>query len=331
MAQELREELHPYWKAINWNEVDDFDKEVWDKLTSQFWLDTKIPLSNDIPSWNKLSEDEKNLVMRVFSGLTLLDTIQSRFGAASLAQDATSLFEESVYNNIIFMETVHAKSYSSIFTTLSDTPHINEAFEWSDSNEYLRKKADTVMTYYKNTAGEDPKIARVKKKVASVFLESFLFYSGFYLPLWLNAHAKLTNTGDIIRLIMRDEAVHGYFIGQKFQDEIKELGEDVQSEIKDWAFELLLDLYDNEVLYTQSLYDTVGLTEDVKIFLRYNANRALMNLGFEPLFPAEDVNPLILKQLEIGGESHDFFSGSGSSYIVASAGEGIDDDDWDFD
>ncbi len=28
-----------------------------------------------------------------------------------------------------------------------------------------------------------------------------------------------------------------------------------------------------------------GLTEDVKKFLHYNANKALMNLGYEPMFP----------------------------------------------
>ncbi len=38
--------------------------------------------------------------------------------------------------------------------------------------------------------------------------------------------------------------------------------------------------------YTQDLYDEVGLTEDVKKFLRYNANKALMNLGYEAMFPA---------------------------------------------
>ena len=38
---------------------------------------------------------------------------------------------------------------------------------------------------------------------------------------------------------------------------------------------------------TQSLYDRVGLTDDVEKFLRYNGNKALMNLGFPALFPAE--------------------------------------------
>src|SRR5690606_39860079 len=74
------------------------------------------------------------------------------------------------------------------------------------------------------------------------------------------------------------------------------------------------------------------LTEDVKKFLRYNANKALMNLGYEALFPKEDtdVNPAILAALSPNAdENHDFFSGSGSSYVIGKAVE-TEDDDWDF-
>ena len=44
--------------------------------TGNFWLPEKVPLSNDVPSWKTLTEEEKQLTMRVFTGLTLLDTIQ---------------------------------------------------------------------------------------------------------------------------------------------------------------------------------------------------------------------------------------------------------------
>ena len=94
----------------------------------------------------------------------------------------------------------------------------------------------------------------------------------------------------------------------------------------------LFELYDNEVEYTQDLYDEVGLTEDVKKFLRYNANKALMNLGYEALFPRDetDVNPAILSALSPNAdENHDFFSGSGSSYVIGKAVV-TEDEDWDF-
>ena len=57
-----------------------------------------------------------------------------------------------------------------------------------------------------------------------------------------------------------------------------------------------------------------------------------MNLGYEGLFPSEitNVNPAILAALSPNSdENHDFFSGSGSSYVIG-AKEETEDDDWDF-
>jgi ribonucleoside-diphosphate reductase beta chain len=324
MAEKLK--LVDRVQAINWNRVEDEkDVEVWDRLTGNFWLPEKVPVSNDIQSWATLTETEKTMTTRVFTGLTLLDTIQGTVGAVSLIPDALTPHEEAVYTNIAFMESVHAKSYSSIFSTLISTPEIDEAFRWSEENPNLQRKAEIVLNYYR---GDEP----LKRKVASTMLESFLFYSGFYAPMYWSSRAKLTNTADLIRLIIRDEAVHGYYIGYKFQKGLEELTEAERQDLKDYTFELLFELYDNEVEYTQDLYDPLGLTEDVKKFLRYNANKALMNLGYEALFPRDetDVNPAILSALSPNAdENHDFFSGSGSSYVIGKA-VNTEDEDWDF-
>jgi ribonucleoside-diphosphate reductase beta chain len=313
-------------RPVNWNAIEDpIDLEVWNRLTANFWLPEKVPLSNDIQSWNQLKDEERLATKRIFTGLTLLDTIQGTVGSMSTLPDSRTQHEEAVITNIAFMESVHAKSYSSVFSTLCSSDEIEEAFRWSEENPYLQKKAEIVLARYR---GDDP----LKRKIASTFLESFLFYSGFYWPMYLSSRAKLTNTADLIRLIIRDEAVHGYYIGYKFQLAYNELDWNAQNEMKDWAYTFLMELYDNEIKYTRDLYDPLGLTEDVKKFLHYNANKALMNLGFEALFPAEatNVNPAILSALSPNAdENHDFFSGSGSSYVIGKQ-EATTDDDWDF-
>ena len=146
-----------------------------------------------------------------------------------------------------------------------------------------------------------------------------------------NSRVKLTNTADLIRLIIRDEAVHGYYIGYKYQRGLEALDEARRQELKDFAFALMFDLYDIEAKYTAELYDGIGLTEDVKAFLHYNANKALQNLGYEALFPPQacEVNPAILAALSPDSENHDFFSGSGSSYVIGKA-VATEDEDWDF-
>lgn len=137
------------YTAINWNEIEDIlDKKTWEKVTEQFWLDTRIPISNDLDDWRSLSETEKHLVERVFGGLTLLDTLQSQDGMAALRQSVRTPHEEAVYNNIQFMESVHAKSYSSIFSTLNTPKEITEIFAWTNTNEFLQKKAGMINDVY---------------------------------------------------------------------------------------------------------------------------------------------------------------------------------------
>lgn len=313
-------------RAINWNRLeDDKDLEVWNRLTVNFWLPEKVPLSNDVQSWATLRPEERALTIRVFTGLTLLDTVQNSLGAPALLPDAQTPHEEAVLTNIAFMEAVHARSYSSIFSTLCMTKEVDEAFRWSEDNPHLQAKARLIIETY--APGADP----LKRKIASVFLESFLFYSGFYLPMYWSSRAKLTNTADLIRLIIRDEAVHGYYIGYKFQRALEREPEARQQELKDYAFALMFDLYEIESRYTAELYDGIGLTEDVKAFLHYNANKALQNLGYEALFPpaACEVNPAIMAALSPDSENHDFFSGSGSSYVIGKAVT-TEDEDWDF-
>lgn len=311
---------------INWNDVKDpMDLQVWNKLTSQFWLDTKIPLSNDLKSWDTLTPTEQEATRRVFAGLTALDTVQGFVGAPALMKDAQTPHEEAVMANIAFMESVHAKSYSSIFSTLCSSQEIDDVFRWASENEYLRFKEAKVLERYHD---DNPH----KKKIASTLLESFLFYSGFYLPLYWSSRTKLTNTADIIRLILADEAIHGAYIGYKYQKGIENLSDQEKEELKDFTYDLLVELYENEVKYTQDIYDSMGITENVKTFLRYNANKALMNLGYENLFPSSDteVESAVLSALSPNsGENHDFFSGAGSSYTVGIAEE-MTEDDWEF-
>lgn len=106
--------------------------------------------------------------------------------------------------------------------------------------------------------------------------------------------------------------------GIKFQQGYNELTQEEQDTLYEWIQEFFFELYDNEVKYTEYLYDELGLTEEVKQFLKYNADKSLMNLGFDPLFDvgAEDVNPLVMNGISTESSNHDFFSTVGNSYLL---------------
>ncbi|MGO1809715.1 MAG: class 1b ribonucleoside-diphosphate reductase subunit beta [Canibacter sp.] len=313
-------------RPINWNRIgDDKDLEVWNRLTANFWLPEKVPLSNDLPAWQTLTPEERTLTMRVFTGLTMLDTVQATVGEICQIQDARTEHEEAVYTNIAFMQAVHARSYSSVFSTLTSTPEIDDAYRWAVGNDLLQERSKRVLVHY---YGDDP----LKRKVASTLLSSLLLYAGFYLPLHFSVHATLTNTADMIRLILRDKAVHGYYSGYKYQRGLETHSAAEQEHMREFTYALLEELYELELEYSGELYEPLGLMDDVAVFVRYNANKALMNLGYPARFTPEEteVNPEILAALSPGSaENHDFFSGSGSSYIIGKA-EDTSDDDWDF-
>ena len=312
-------------EGINWNnQPDTTDSDIWDRLTTNFWLPEKIPVSNDVTSWRNMTAAEQDATLKVFTGLTVLDTLQGTVGAVSLIPHAVTPQEEAVYCNISFMEAVHAKSYSNIFMTLASTPEIDEAFRWSRENEHMQYKARRILAEYATGDHE-------RMMIASVMLESFLFYSGFYLPLRMASLGKITNAADIIRLIIRDEAVHGYYIGYKYQQKLKH-DKQRHTELQEEIVELLLDLYGNESHFTEQVYDQLGWSEDVKTFLRYNANKAMNNLGYDGIFPTEECqfNAGVMTALDpSANETHDFFSGSGSSYVIGKMEE-TEDSDWDF-
>ena len=113
--------------------------------------------------------------------------------------------------------------------------------------------------------------------------------------------------------------------------DFNELSEKEQDELRDWMYDLLYQLYENEENYTKTLYDQVGWTEEVLTFLRYNANKALMNLGQDPLFPdtANDVNPIVMNGISTGTSNHDFFSQVGNGYLLGSV-EAMQDDDYNY-
>lgn len=239
----------------------------------------------------------------------------------------TFLLTRNGESPVISGNCVHAKSYSSIFSTLCSTEEIDEAFRWVEESDVLQRKAGIINRNYVDKL-EDHNEDAAYRKAASVMLESFMFYSGFYLPFKLSSQGRLTNTADVIRLILRDEGVHGYYIGYKFQMHRNQLPEAARETLDYWVYSTLRHLYDLECKYAEEIYDPVGWTENVKTYLRYNANKTLQNMGYDSMFEDHEtrVEAVILTAMAQGDENHDFFSGGGSSYIMGKAEETTDDD-----
>lgn len=315
-------------KAVNWNLLeDDYTQTFWQQNVMQFWTDEEIPLSDDKMDWELMSLNEKEVYKRILGGLTLLDTVQGGVGMPKILEHVEGLQRKAVLGFMAMMEQIHAKSYSSIFTTLASSEEISEIFKWIETNKQLQKKAKTIKKYYNNIHTKED---LYRAMAASVMLESYLFYSGFFYPLYLAGQGKMTSSGEIIDLILRDESIHGLYVGVLAQELLNEFSKETQQQLIEEVRQLVKDLYKNEVIYTDELYAPIGLAEEVKTYVRYNANKAMQNLGLEPIFPDEDINPIVFNGIKTTTKQHDFFSKKGNGYIRTLNVVPVTDEDFDF-
>ncbi|WP_235070755.1 class 1b ribonucleoside-diphosphate reductase subunit beta [Turicibacter sp. TJ11] len=317
------------YQAVNWNAPDhQFYDELYLKQTEQFWLPEEIPVSEDKSTWETLDPKVKQAYERILAGLTLLDTEQST-GIQKIAEKSSNLFVKSILALFAGFESIHARSYSTIFQTLCTTERIDELFLWVEETKLLQQKVDHIMkTYY--TIENDESL--FMSMVGCLCLEGICFYSGFFLPLWLAGQGQMVNSGEIINLILRDEKLHtvgvGFFAQELYQtfDQVK------QEELKAKTYSMIQEIYDIECEYSNLLYQEVGMLEEVKVYIQYNVNYALQCLNFEPLFQTteQDINPIVMNGISTETKNHDFFSTKGNGYIKTTKVEALQDSDFEF-
>lgn len=318
--------------AVNWNKLETpYVKAFWDQNLRQFWVDTEIPLSQDKICWQNLPKEIKEVYKKVLAGLTLLDTQQGSIGMSrmvlTLRDDNPQI--AAVLQFMGAMEQIHAKSYSTIFSSLCTTPEIKELFEWANTDPILHKKLNLILKYYHKPY--------VKEEiwqmcVASVMLESFLFYSGFFLPLYLAGQGKMINSAEIINLIIRDEAIHGSFVGMLSQEIWTQIAPTHELRLLAWINEFVTELMKLEEEYTRQVYGPLGeeIVNEVMKYIKYNCNKALQNIGFTPAYDVTDKNihPFVFNGIKTGTRNHDFFSSKGNGYVKPTKIEKLSDEDF---
>lgn len=345
----------PFYEApkdfdgANWNTPeDDYTQFFYEQNLSQFWRPEDISLQSDLNVWNVLSDDVKLAYARNLLVLTFLDTYQGDIGMPVVSRSLDDRYHQrkAVINFMAAMENaVHAKSYSNIFMTYISTPEIDDLFIWGEQNKNLQNIMSLIVGTYEvldrfnylrkydqehvHFTDDEFFEAQWKAMVASVFLETWLFYSGFYYPLYFYGQGKLMQAGEIINLILRDESIHGLYVGRLAQEIFNAFDSQKQDELKGWMFNLLHKLYREQSELVETIYDPVELAHDVKIFVRYNANKALMNLGFDPVYPNEEVNPVVLNGLNTETKTMDNFSMKGNGYQKMKS-ESVKDQDFYF-
>lgn len=304
-------------KAVNWNELtkESVAFRFWNQNVQQTWFPDDYNPAEDKATWDLMSPQEKDVFKKALVKLTHLDTEQFGQGMPLIVLHTKNQHIASVFSYMQMMEAVHAKSYSSVFQSLiTDKHEEKELFAWQENQPHIQRIAEIIVAHYHKIFTPNPtKKDLYMALVASVFLESYLFYSGFFYPLYLAGHKKMIHSVEIIFAIIKDESIHGVLVGleaQRIYEE--ELTVEERKEVDTDVYNLLNELFTIEVKFSREVYAQVDLVDEVIEFVKYNANKALANIGRETYFDDVKVNPIILNGIDTDTKQHDFFSTKGN-------------------
>lgn len=292
-----------YYKAINWNDIEDrVDKSAWAWLNDIIWEPRHVPVSEDKKEFLKLAKPVQEALLHAFSSLTFSSGLQMRNGLEQIKADAITPEESAVFNALQYLESIANKGYSYVLRELSSDEDVKKTLAWADDNPYLQKKIHTLNKIYQSGDA-------LQKKVANVLLETALYHSGFYAPLYLFGQGQMVRTAEIVKLALRGTSFSGIYPGYKFRLGYAKLGKDEQKRLKQWIDDLYDELVANEEKHIELMYKDTGWTNDVKHYFYYSVNKAYLNLGFQAKYPdtSDTINPIIEKGVIKSAVFEDFF------------------------
>lgn len=292
-----------YYEAINWNDMEDrVDKSAWARLNDIIWEPRNVPVREDKKEFIKLDKPIQEALLHAFGALSFSSGLQMRNGIEQIKADAITPEESAVLNALQYLESIANKGYSYVLHELSDDKTVEETLNWANNNPYLQNKIHILNKIYQSGDA-------LQKKAADVILETALYHSGFFAPLYLFGDGKMVRTAEIVKLALRGTSFSGIYPGYKFRLGYSKLGKNEQDRLKEWIENLYDELVANEEKHIHLMYKGTGWEEDVKHYFYYSVNKAYLNLGFSGKYPdtANTINATIEKGVIKSAVFKDFF------------------------
>ena len=292
-----------YYEAINWNDMEDrVDKSAWARLNDIIWEPRNVPVREDKKEFIKLDKPIQEALLHTFGALSFSSGLQMRNGIEQIKADAITPEESAVLNALQYLESIANKGYSYVLHELSDDKTVEETLNWANNNPYLQNKIHILNKIYQSGDA-------LQKKAADVILETALYHSGFFAPLYLFGDGKMVRTAEIVKLALRGTSFSGIYPGYKFRLGYSKLGKNEQDRLKEWIENLYDELVANEEKHIHLIYKGTGWEEDVKHYFYYSVNKAYLNLGFSGKYPdtADTINATIEKGVIKSAVLEDFF------------------------
>lgn len=290
--------------------------EAW--LTQQriHWLPEEVNMADDIKDWkHNLTAGERHLLTQIFRFFTQADIevnncYMRRYSRVFRPVEINMML--AAFSNI---ETIHIDGYSKLVETIGMPETEYQAFlkykAMKDKYDYMQKfDVDTKEGIAMTLA------------VFGAFTEGLQLFGSFAILLNFPRFNKMKGMGQIVTWSVRDETLHTKSIIKLFKTFIMENPEVWSEKLKSSLYEACATIVHFEDAFIDlafELGDIQGLTaHQVKQYIRYIADRRLVQLGLRKIYLI-DKNPLTwLDELLNGIEHTNFFENRVTEYAKAS-------------
>jgi len=289
--------------------------DAWLMQQRLHWLPEEVPLADDVKDWrHKLSDSERNLLTQIFRFFTQADVevnncYMRHYGRVFKPTEVQMML--AAFSNI---ETVHISAYSHLLDTLGMPEVEYSAFlkfkEMKDKYDFMQQwGVDTKEDIAKTLA------------VFGAFTEGLQLFASFAMLLNFPRFNKMKGMGQVVTWSVRDETLHTNSIIRLFQTFRSENPEVWNDRTQRDLYVACSTIVDHEDAFIDLAFELGGVEglegEDVKRYIRYIADRRLMQLGLQPMFHVEK-NPLPwLDEILNGVEHTNFFENRATEYSKA--------------
>jgi ribonucleoside-diphosphate reductase beta chain len=276
------------------------------------WGEWECKLQEDVAQWQsgKLSSHEKNHITQILKLFTQSDVMVGRNYLEYYIPKFKNNEIRAMLTSFANREFVHQRAYALLNDTLGLPEEEFSAFleykEMSDKIEFMSNiNIHTV-------SGTAQAIAR------SVMNEGMSLFSAFVMLLNYQRFGKMRGMCEIVEWSIRDETMHTNGMVKLFREFCDEHPRIVNDEFKKGIYEMFrtgIKLEDKVIDNAFQMGPVEGLTsEEVKKYIRYIADRRLIQLGLKGNWKVKK-NPVPWLEWVLNGASHkNFFEGTVTDY-----------------
>ena len=302
--------------------------EFYNEQQKMHWLPEEVPLHTDVSDWNhKLSTEEKHLLTQIFRFFTQgdVDVGKAYFDKYVPVFKLPEL--RMMMGAFANMESVHQHAYSLLLDTVGMPEAEYQAFH---SFEEMQNKHNFINQFkiMEDVEGDEEfvsydRLQSIAKSLAvySGFTEGLQLFSSFAILMNFQRFNKMKGMTTIVEWSIRDESLHVEAMTWLFREFIKENPWIWTDEFKKELYIICREMVDLEDHFIDLAFEQGGIegltAEEVKQYIRYIADRRLLQLGLKPNYGVKE-NPLEWLDWILNGVSHDnFFEKRSTEYAKA--------------